>query len=70
MLTSNDLQAIDKIVATRIKKDVPPIIEKKLKPIIKRFDDVDKFLDKDLAHTLRRVKTIEHHLGLPTPSAI
>ena len=40
-------------------------LKKMEKKLIKRFDSMDKYLDKDLANTMQKVKHIEDHIDIP-----
>jgi len=57
--TKDNLKTLSKQVST--KKDLKNM-ERRL---TKRFDSMDKALDKDLATTMQRVKHIEDHIDIP-----
>ncbi len=68
MLTKNDLQALQQIVKTTVKKEVSDEIKpihRELKKIRKDLNaDISTF-DSDITDTKKRVDRIEDHLHLP-----
>jgi len=71
MLTKNDLNAIQTIVKTIVKKEVDEKISKSIKPINSKLNKMQKDLDlvirtfdKDIIETKHRVDRIEKHLDL------
>lgn len=83
MLTKTDLKSIEKVIDNRldsklgpIKKDVKhiyhkvDIIEKDVKKLQKDLKTTSNFLDVENLKTVKRVKIIEEHLGIPEPQII
>lgn len=71
MLTKSDFQSIESIFAKKIKIDIEPLLEKKLKPIKEDISKIRKsqneiiaFFDEEYLSLRKRVDRIESHLNL------
>ena len=79
MLTKSDLSEIGKVVDIRLKpihKDIKnlqkgmTIVKKDVKYLKKELKFQSNILDNENIKTLKRVKTIEEHLKIPSPDFV